>query len=390
MAATEPCVTSTIKLAGQQTTNRIAIEYVLLQSIYKCTEPNPSNRSRAPTPYSKRVFMTNINDDQQRRDHLTPCKGSQCIRGLRQWPQSIIETDGPRKKKRVICDCPPNAELTGSFSLRPIRVFFPPRKGHAHRNPRFNAPPQPRKAAPVAESVCQDNRQERPGTQIHKGSIPAKHGGVGELKYRPEQRRNDRGVRVGHTELIEMMRMGNSEVERRDKDDMAGRDLGEQVQRDNGGPKDDLLGDRALLLSVPGYASSRDTHSYVVPPADPPSNGFGDSASSDPVFPFPFGKSSLEQRPYKQNGRQKQGLGDIREINGPPSHELEGLGERGIAFLDNQPENGKGTNDAGQGYGPDSGADNRGGIAAEGGRRPSGGRDIEGSDIEHDQEDLTD
>lgn len=142
--------------------------------------------------------------------------------------------------------------------------------------------------------------------------------------------------------------------------------------------------------SVPSYASSRDTHSYVVPPADPPSNGFGDSASSDPIFPFPFGKSSLEQRPYKQDGRQKQGLGDIREIDGPPSHEPERLGERGIAFFDNQPENGKGTNDAGQCYGPDSGADNRGGIAAEGGRRPSGGRDIEGSDIERDQEDLTD
>lgn len=70
MAATEPCVTSTIKLAGQQTTNRIAIEYVLLQSIYECTKPNPSNRSRAPTPYSMRVFMTNINDDQQRKRSL--------------------------------------------------------------------------------------------------------------------------------------------------------------------------------------------------------------------------------------------------------------------------------------------------------------------------------
>lgn len=193
--------------------------------------------------------QTDMISNTPRRSLGVGCERSQRMGGLCQRPQPIVEADRPCKKKRIVCECPPYAKMTWScVDARVIFVFFHLRKGNAHGNPGFNPSPQPRNAAPVTESVRQDDSQEGPGPQIHKGSVPTKHGGVGELEYRSEQCSNERDVRVRYAELIEMMHMSDSEIERCDENYMAWGDLGEQVQWDNDGSKDDLLGDRALLL----------------------------------------------------------------------------------------------------------------------------------------------
>jgi hypothetical protein len=92
----------------------------------------------------------------------------------------------------------------------------------------------------------QDDSGQGAGAQVHKGSIPAEDGGVAELEEGAEKSGERRGVGVGESELVEVVDVGDAEVERGEEDDASWGDVGEDVEGDYGGAKHDFFGYRAL------------------------------------------------------------------------------------------------------------------------------------------------
>ena len=106
-----------------------------------------------------------------------------------------------------------------------------------------NTAPEPRKANPVAKRVDDDACVDGASPKIHKVREPTKDSSVSELKDRTQNSPCQGGVRMGQRKFVEMMNVGNSEVQRCQKDDLVRGDLGQQVKRYKDRPKDDLLSD---------------------------------------------------------------------------------------------------------------------------------------------------
>lgn len=94
--------------------------------------------------------------------------------------------------------------------------------------------------------MSEDDGGEGGRTQIDKGGVEAEDGGVAELEQGAEQGGQEARVRVRQAVLVQMMNVRDAEVERRQEDDVARGQQGEEVQRDDGGAEDDFFGDGAL------------------------------------------------------------------------------------------------------------------------------------------------
>ena len=125
-------------------------------------------------------------------------------------------------------------------------------------------------AHPVAPRVAEDDRQQRAGAHEDEVGVPPEQGRVGELEKGVEQGVGfwDLGVREG--EFVEVVHVGDAEVERGYEDGLLGREVGEQAQGREEGAEEELLCYWALILLVSaereygrGYS-----HSNEVPPAD--------------------------------------------------------------------------------------------------------------------------
>lgn len=92
----------------------------------------------------------------------------------------------------------------------------------------------------------EDDGRQGAGAQVHKGSIPAEDGGVAELEEGAEKSGYHGGVGVGESELVEVVDMGDAEVERREEDDAARGDVCEDMEGDYGGAEHDFFGYGAL------------------------------------------------------------------------------------------------------------------------------------------------
>lgn len=116
--------------------------------------------------------------------------------------------------------------------------------------------PQPGQAHPVAEGVGDDGGGQAGGADEDEGAEEAEERGVGELEERACDAGDDGRVRVRDAELVEVVHVGDAEVERRHEDGRRRRDVGGQVQRDDERAPDQLFGGRALR-GCDGMVSSR-------------------------------------------------------------------------------------------------------------------------------------
>lgn len=147
---------------------------------------------------------------------------------LRQRPQPLSKTNGSSNKKHIISNRPPNTQFTTittdpNFDISIIRILFTPSHRRTNSLNRLNASPEPRQSTPVTETMDENNGQQRAGPQIHEGRIPAEDSRVAELEERPQQRGYSRRVRVGETELVEVMHVRDTEIQRRQEHDSARR-----------------------------------------------------------------------------------------------------------------------------------------------------------------------
>ena len=86
---------------------------------------------------------------------------------------------------------------------------------------------------------------EGAGAQVQEGRVPTKQGRVGELEQRSQECRCDGGLRMREGKFIEVMDVGDAEVERGQEDDLGGLDVGQEMERDQEGAKEYLLGEGA-------------------------------------------------------------------------------------------------------------------------------------------------
>lgn len=114
------------------------------------------------------------------------------------------------------------------------------------------------------------------------------------------------------------------------------------------------------------------TYRDEIAKTNPTLKGLDQSLSSKPLSPFALGDASLEERPDEENGRQEHAADDIKGANGPPSQQLEGLGDRCIAFLRGDDQHQQGADDAGNTDRPNPCPDDGRRISTQRGRRAGG------------------
>ena len=76
------------------------------------------------------------------------------------------------------------------------------------------------------------------GAQEQEGGVEAEETGVGELEEGAQDGGEERRVRMDQLELVEVVDMGDSEVERGDEDELGERQAGEDVEGDDKGAED--------------------------------------------------------------------------------------------------------------------------------------------------------
>lgn len=92
----------------------------------------------------------------------------------------------------------------------------------------------------------QDDGRQGAGAQEQEGSIPAKDGSVAELEEGAEEGGERGGVGVSEPELVEVVDVGDAEVQRGEEDDATWGDVREDMQGNEGGAKHNFLSDGAL------------------------------------------------------------------------------------------------------------------------------------------------
>jgi len=153
---------------------------------------------------------------------------------MSQGPQTLGERYRPDNQEQVICDRPADTQLViVERCICPIRILL----ATGHRRTLWlsglHTAPEARQATPIAEAVDQDDGRQRACSQVDEGGIPAKDGGIAKLEERAQQRSQSRSVRVSETKLVEVVNMSDAKVQRGDKHHMTGRDMRQQVQRND-------------------------------------------------------------------------------------------------------------------------------------------------------------
>ena len=89
--------------------------------------------------------------------------------------------------------------------------------------------PESGKADRIAKSVNDDTRPNRCCSHINESCQPAEDRGIAELKDRAEYSWKKRRVRMSQSKFVVVVYMGDAEVERRQKHDVDGWDLRQQM-----------------------------------------------------------------------------------------------------------------------------------------------------------------
>ena len=215
----------------------------------------------------------------------------------------------------------------------------------------------------------EDDGVEGGGADVDEGGEPAEEGGVGELEEGAEEDRGPGRVRVGEGELVEVVDVGDGEVERGDEGGGGGGDGGEEVQGHEDGAEEDLFGDGAC---------------DVVAVADPGEEGGGEGGGGDA-----FDEQALEEGPGEEGGGEEEGRDEAGDgVDRVPAEEVEGFAWGVGGGVDDEGEGGDGGAEAGEGHGLDASSDDRRGIPVKGRGGAGRGRQVEGEDVEEGEGDL--
>lgn len=152
--------------------------------------------------------------------------------------------------------------------------------------------------------MCQDHRDDVTGSNEDKCCVPTEHGGIGKLKERTHDRRGPGRVRMCQDELVEMVDMRYTKVQRCEEDDARGRQRSQEVQRHEERAEQYLL---------------RDGSSDVIAPANPAAEGFVQSSALDPVPPPAFNHGSFEKRTSEEESCQQEAFGYFDDTNRIPA-----------------------------------------------------------------------
>lgn len=194
------------------------------------------------------------------------------------------------------------------FAVRLIVAFA----RWSNRLARLHAYPtvEPWQAHPVAEAVGEDDRVHIACAYEDKGGKEAKQRCVGELEERAEHGEEQRGLRIGQAELVEVVDVGNAEVERGEEDDLLCGEACEDVKWDNQGAPDDLFADGALRWSVCVCRVLKEplTHHDIVSVPNPATEGLEYVSAPRPVLELTVYYAVFEQRPSKQDGYEQYGF----------------------------------------------------------------------------------
>lgn len=150
------------------------------------------------------------------------------IRRLGQRPQSDVEAVGAGAEEDVVQYRPDEGNVGasatgGRCSYVVVVIFGPDRRtvgpGRDKDFAALQSTPQAGEAGPVAEGVDEDAGVEGGGAEVDEGGEPAEEGRVGELEEGAEQDGQPGRVRVGEGEFVEVVDVGDGEVERGEEDE---------------------------------------------------------------------------------------------------------------------------------------------------------------------------
>ena len=113
-----------------------------------------------------------------------------------------------------------------------------------------------------------------------------------------------------------------------------------------------------------------------------------DATAPNPLLPLGFHDAFFEQRAGEEERGEEKHLYHVQQGDRIPAQETENLKYRSVSVSEEDVDGrGRGEGD-GHRHEADTGANHRGGIAGEGGRRASGGRQVQWEDIEEGKGDL--
>lgn len=107
---------------------------------------------------------------------------------------------------------------------------------------------------------------------------------------------------VGEAEFIEVVDVGDAEIERRNKGRRGGGDIGEEVEGNKYGAEEDFLRDRA---------------GHVVAVANPREKGGGGRRGLDT-----FDEEALEEGPSEEGEGEEERREDRRQVDGVPAQQV--------------------------------------------------------------------
>jgi hypothetical protein len=175
---------------------------------------------------------------------------------------------------------------------------------------------------------------------------------------------------MGEGKLVEVVDVGDAEVERGDESGGFWGDVGQEVEGHQDGAEEDFFGDG------PGD---------VVAVADPREQccrgGGGIDAFDDEAF---------EERAREEGERQEEWRKEGGGVDGVPAEEVGGFKWAVVGRVDNKSEGRDGGDEAGKSYRLDASSDDRRGIPVKGWRGACRRRKVEGEDVEEREGDLED
>ena len=298
----------------------------------------------------------------------------------RQWPEAYVEAVCAGEEEDVVHDGPRDVQPAASGVLwRPGSggvghgLVLDPRRGSVRSYGceallSLHAAPEAREADPVAEGVDEDDGVEGAGADVDEGGEPAEEGGIGELEEGAKEDGEEGCVGVGESEFVEVMDVGDAEVEGRDEDCGGGGDVGEEVDGDEDRAEEDFFCDGA---------------SDEVAIADPGEEGCGGGGGVDA-----FDEEALEEGAGEEGEGQEEWREDGGIVDRVPAEEVEGL-EWGVACgVDDESEGRDGGDEAGDSHGMDTSSDDRRGIPVKGRGGACRRRKVEREDVEEGECDL--
>ena len=144
------------------------------------------------------------------------------------WPTRLAETHGPSDQDEVVGyrQCDSLSPVRRCASLIIIILFVNVWRTNGYTCLDTHAAIETREPHPVAEGMGQDACVDIAGARKDESSEKAKQRGVGELEERASECHDEWDAWVGDAELVQVVDMGDAEIEWGQEDDLLAGEAG--------------------------------------------------------------------------------------------------------------------------------------------------------------------